>query len=128
MSIKILCIEDNKDNMTLITRLLQAGPYELIQARNGEQGVQLAEQEHVDIILLDINLPDIDGYEVARRLRNSIKRPALANVPVVAITANAMRGDDLKAIQAGCTHYMTKPINISKFIECIEMISGAVDV
>lgn len=107
----ILYIEDNPDNMTLVQRALEARGYRLLKAYNGIDGVSTAENEEVDLILLDINLPDIDGYEVARRLRTSDKR-MLRSVPIIAVTANALKGDAEKALEAGCDVYMSKPINI----------------
>ena len=111
MSNKVLYIEDNPDNMMLVQRALEARGYHLLKAYNGLDGVSRAEQEEVNLILLDINLPDIDGYEVARRLRSSDKRE-LRSVPIIAVTANALKGDAEKALDAGCDVYMSKPINI----------------
>jgi two-component system cell cycle response regulator DivK len=111
MANNILYIEDNPDNMTLVQRALEARGYRLLKAYNGTDGVLTAENEEVDLILLDINLPDIDGYEVARRLRTSDKR-TLRSIPIIAVTANALKGDAEKALEAGCDVYMSKPINI----------------
>jgi len=107
----ILYIEDNPDNMLLVRRVLESRGYILLSAVNGLDGVQIAETQEVDLILVDINLPDIDGYEVTRRLRSSSKT-ALAYTPIIAITANALKGDADKALSAGCDVYMSKPINI----------------
>ncbi|HNT53354.1 MAG TPA: response regulator [Anaerolineaceae bacterium] len=107
----ILYIEDNPDNMLLVRRVLESRGYILLAAVNGLDGVQIAETQDVDLILVDINLPDIDGYEVTRRLRSSSKT-ALAYTPIIAITANALKGDADKALSAGCDVYMSKPINI----------------
>jgi len=115
----ILYIEDNPDNMMLVKRALEAHGYTLLQAPNGTSGIAMAETEDVDLILLDINLPDIDGYEVARRLRSNAKR-ALAHTPIIAITANALRGDAEKALDAGCDVYMSKPINIRELWARVE--------
>jgi two-component system cell cycle response regulator DivK len=109
MASTILYIEDNPDNMLLIQRALEARGYNFIWAPNGLTGLAEAEVKKPDLILLDINLPDIDGYEVARRIRANDK---LRNIPVIAITANALRGDAEKALNAGCDVYMSKPINI----------------
>jgi two-component system cell cycle response regulator DivK len=100
MSHNILYIEDNPDNMMLVQRALETRGYHLLKAMKGEEGVAKAESEQVDLILLDINLPDIDGYEVARRLRASSKRE-LKTVPIIAVTANALKGDAEKALNAG---------------------------
>jgi two-component system cell cycle response regulator DivK len=105
----ILYIEDNPDNMLLIQRALEARGYAFVWASNGVTGLAEAEAKKPDLILLDINLPDIDGYEVVRRIRAHDK---LRGIPVIAITANALRGDAEKALNAGCDVYMSKPINI----------------
>ena len=111
MTQNILYVEDNEDNMTLVQRALEARGYRLLKAVKGLDGVAIAEKEQVDLILLDINLPDIDGHEVARRLRSSAKYE-LRSTPIIAITANALKGDAQKALEAGCDVYMSKPINI----------------
>ena len=108
---RVLYIEDNEDNMLLVERALLARGHELMFANNGLRGLEIAAAEQPDLILLDINLPDIDGYEVVRRLR-AHKQAYLREVPVIAVTANALKGDAEKAIAAGCNVYMSKPINI----------------
>ena len=119
MGNNVLYIEDNPDNMTLVKRALEAHGYRLLQAMNGLDGVATAERDEVDLILLDINLPDIDGYEVARRIRSSGKSK-LAYIPIIAITANALKGDAEKALGAGCDVYMSKPINIRELWARVE--------
>jgi CheY-like chemotaxis protein len=119
MGSNILYIEDNPDNMMLVKRALEARGYKLLQALTGLAGVAAAEKEEVDLILLDINLPDIDGYEVAYKIRHSPKH-ALAYVPIIAVTANALKGDAEKAISAGCDVYMSKPINIRELWARVE--------
>jgi two-component system, cell cycle response regulator DivK len=119
MTHDVLYIEDNPDNMLLVKRALESRGYRLLEAIKGHDGVATAEREHVDLVLLDINLPDIDGYEVARRLRSSGKRE-LASVPIIAITANALKGDAEKALDAGCDVYMSKPINIRELWARVE--------
>jgi len=119
----ILCIEDHPDNMMLIRRIFRPDSYNLIAARNGVEGLSIVESQELDLILLDINLPDIDGYEIARRIRSSSKAE-LTQIPIVAVTANAMKGDAQKAIAAGCTLYMSKPINI---VELSEKVDALVD-
>jgi two-component system, cell cycle response regulator DivK len=116
---KILYVEDNSDNMTLVKRALEARGYEFLWAKDGLSGLEVAETQHPDVILLDINLPDIDGYEVARRLRSSGKS-SLVYVPIIAVTANALRGDAEKALAAGCDVYMSKPINIRELWARVE--------
>jgi len=119
MTPTVLYIEDHPDNMTLVRRILQSQGYTLIEAGTGSQGIMIAETQDLDVILLDVNLPDIDGYEVARRLRTSTKT-VLATIPIIAVTANAMRGDAKKALDAGCDLYISKPINIQELIEKVK--------
>lgn len=119
MKPNILCIEDHPDNMTLIRRLFRPDSYNLLEAKNGLQGLSIAQAQDLDLILLDINLPDLDGYEIARRLRSSTNT-ALGHTPIIAVTANAMKGDSQKAIDAGCDVYLSKPVNIVELIETVE--------
>jgi two-component system cell cycle response regulator DivK len=114
---KVLCIEDNQDNMILIRRVLQARGYHLLEAETGQEGLlMMAEDLEIKLVLLDINLPDIDGYEIARRLRTEFNHRE-TRIPIIAITANALKGDAEKALQAGCDVYMSKPINIFELWE-----------
>ncbi len=117
----ILCIEDHPDNMTLIRRIFRPDSYNLLEANTGLQGLSIAENQDLDVILLDINLPDIDGYEVARRVRSST-RTRLVNTPIIAITANALRGDSQKAHDAGCDVYMSKPVNIIALMDAVDAL------
>jgi len=119
MAHNILYIEDNPDNTMLVRRALESRGYKLLTSPNGMKGVDMAESEAVDLILLDINLPDIDGYEVARRLRGSDKHE-LKTIPIIAVTANALKGDAEKALNAGCDVYMSKPINIRELWARVE--------
>ena len=121
MTPTVLYIEDHPDNMTLVRRILYSESYTLIEAKTGFQGIWIAENQDVDVILLDINLPDIDGYEVARRLRTS-KKTELARIPIVAVTANAMKGDDRKILEAGADIYISKPINIQELLHTVEYL------
>ena len=123
MAFKILYIEDNPDNMHLIQRVLTARGYDVYGAETGLDGVSMAEELKPDLILLDINLPDIDGYEVARRIRNS-KMPDLRSVPIIAVTANVLEGDAEKALKAGCDAYMPKPINVTLLWTRVETFLG----
>jgi two-component system cell cycle response regulator DivK len=120
MGRNILYIEDNPDNMLLVKRALESRGYHLVESMTGIGGVETAERTEVDLILLDINLPDIDGYEVARRLRSSTNKHSLAYTPIIAITANALKGDVEKALAAGCDVYMSKPINIRELWARVE--------
>jgi len=119
MKPNILCIEDHPDNMTLIRRIFRSDSYNLMEARTGAQGLSIAESQDLDLVLLDINLPDIDGYEVARRIRSSTKS-TLVHIPIIAVTANALRGDAKKAHDAGCDVYMSKPINIIELLDTVD--------
>jgi two-component system cell cycle response regulator DivK len=106
---KILYIEDNPDNMQLVQRVITAIGHQFLWAADGLSGINMVKAERPDLILLDINLPDIDGYEVARRLRANKNH---LYVPIIAITANALKGDAQRALDAGCDVYMSKPVNI----------------
>ncbi|MBI4631831.1 MAG: response regulator [Chloroflexi bacterium] len=109
MGATVLYIEDNPDNMLLVRRALESRGYTFLWAANGVRGLEEIQARRPDAVLLDINLPDMDGYEVARRLRADERYKSL---PIIAITANALKGDSDKAIAAGCNQYMSKPINI----------------
>ncbi|HPD76374.1 MAG TPA: response regulator [Methanoregulaceae archaeon] len=113
----ILYIEDNDQNFYLVSFILKAKGYEVIRARDGREGIDLAATLAPRLILLDIQLPVMDGYATARELR---KNPDLATIPVVALTSYAMPGDREKALAAGCTGYIEKPINPKTFSEQIE--------
>jgi len=114
MGNRILCIDDNPDNLMLVKRILEASGYEILRAANGQDGLAIADNQPIDLVLLDGNLPDVDGYEVVRRLRAS-PRYALASVPIIMVSANALKADAQKAFSAGCNLYMTKPIDINEF-------------
>ncbi len=117
----ILCIEDQSDNMTLIRRIFRPESYNLLEAKTGLLGLSIAESQDLDVILLDINLPDIDGYEVARRIRSG-PRNTLVHTPIIAVTANALRGDSQKAYEAGCDVYMPKPVNIIELMDTVDAL------
>jgi CheY-like chemotaxis protein len=113
---KILIVEDVELNLDLLTQLLE-DEYELVAAADGAQGVALAEQEQPDLILMDISLPVLDGYEATRRIKAN---PALTHIPVIALTAHAMSGDLERALAAGCDDYLTKPLNDSLLFEKLD--------
>jgi len=117
MKIKILLIEDNAQNRYLTTFLLEKRGYAVLPASDGAEGIELAGRTLPELILLDIQLPGMDGYAVARKLRSI---PALENVPIVAVTSYAMSGDREKTIAAGCNGYIEKPINPETFVAEIE--------
>jgi two-component system, cell cycle response regulator DivK len=105
----VLCVEDNLDNRVLVRRILQAEGYSVLEASNAFEGLQLALVRHPDLILVDINMPQIDGLTFASRLK---AYPGLAGVPVVAITANVMHGDRERSLAAGCDGYIQKPVDV----------------
>lgn len=109
--IKILYIEDNFDNLTLVKRVLEIEGYEVIEAKNGADGLTKAWTTQPDIILTDINLPDIDGFEVTDTLK---KNKETAHIPIIAMTANVMKKDRETVFQAGCDGYIAKPIDVDE--------------
>jgi two-component system cell cycle response regulator DivK len=116
MSKLILYIEDDPANRLLVRRVLEAAGYRVEEAVNGPSGVQKAQASLPDLILLDINLPDVDGYEVVGLLRRT---PGLRKVPIVALTANVMKGDRERSLEAGCNGYLQKPIDVDTLAEQI---------
>lgn len=107
----ILYIEDNPENRLLVKRVLEVEGFQVIEADSGISGLKAAQTAKLDLILMDINLPEIDGYELTHRLK---QMPHLAGVPVVAITANVMKGDREKTLAAGCDGYIQKPIDVDQ--------------
>jgi len=105
---RILLVEDQEDGRRIVRDLLAASDYALIEAKTGEEGLALAEQERPDLILMDIQLPGLDGYEVTRRIKAN---PALSHIPIVAVTSYALSGDEQKAYAAGCNDYVAKPFS-----------------
>ncbi|MGQ9888953.1 MAG: response regulator [Aggregatilineales bacterium] len=106
---RILVIEDNKDNMVLISDILVSLKYVVLCAADGEQGVAMAAAEHPDLILMDLSLPRLDGWSATRRIKAD---PALQHIPIIALTSHAMIGDRERALAAGCDDYVSKPINL----------------
>ena len=104
----ILVIEDQEDNRRIMRDLLTSAGYEVIEAVTGEEGVTAAETHCPELILMDIQLPDIDGYEATRRIKAI---PALSPIPIIAVTSYALSGDDVKAFEAGCDAYVSKPFS-----------------
>ncbi len=113
----ILYIEDNAQNMRLVRKMLKVGGFEMIGAEDGLTGLQVAKENQPDLILVDINLPDIDGTEVTKRLKAD---PDFANTPIIALTANAMYGDKERFLDAGCDDYLSKPVSKSELLSMIE--------
>ena len=108
MSRRILVVEDHEENRRIMRDLLTAAGYEMLEALTGEEGVASAEAERPDLILMDIQLPGLDGYEATRRIKAI---PALSAIPIIAVTSYALSGDDRKALEAGCDAYVTKPFS-----------------
>jgi len=108
MTKRILVIEDHEDNRRIMRELLTSAGLEMIEAVTGEQGVTMAESDRPDLIIMDIQLPLLDGYEATRKIK---AQPALQSIPVIAVTSYALSGDDEKAFAAGCVAYVTKPFS-----------------
>jgi two-component system cell cycle response regulator DivK len=116
MSKRILVIEDQEDNRRILRYLLRSVDYEVIEAVTGEEGVALAERERPDLILMDIQLPGLDGYEATRRIKGNT---ALRHIPIIVVTSYALSGDDVKAFAAGCDAYVTKPFSPRQLLATI---------
>jgi two-component system, cell cycle response regulator DivK len=106
MSKRILVVEDQEDNRRILHDLLTSVGYEIVEAVTGEDGVRIAETAAPDLILMDIQLPGLDGYEATRRIKAN---PALGHIPIIAVTSYALSGDEAKAVEAGCDAYVSKP-------------------
>lgn len=113
----ILYVEDNHDNRNLIRRVLEAEGYSMAEAVNAEDALQKIHTVRPNLILMDINMPDMDGYALTARIKST---PGFANVPIVAVTANVMRGDREKSLEAGCDGYIQKPIDIDTLSQQID--------
>lgn len=115
-NVTVLYIEDNLDNRILMRRILQSEGYQVIEAENAEGAMQAIENFHPDLILMDINLPEVDGYSLTKHLK---KNPAYHRVPIIALTANVMRGDRELTLEAGCDGYIEKPIDVDNITDQI---------
>jgi CheY-like chemotaxis protein len=118
---KILVVEDNDNNRDMLTRRLQRKGFAVVAAGDGEEAQSVARAESPDLILMDMSLPVMDGWEATRRLKAD---PATKAIPVIALTAHAMAGDRDKALEAGCDDYDTKPIDLPRLLEKIEQLLG----
>ncbi len=116
---KILLVEDNEMNRDMLSRRLERRGYQVVIAVDGEQGVAMAQSEAPDLILLDMSLPGLDGWEAARRLKAAAETHA---IPIIGLTAHAMVGDREKAIEAGCDDYDTKPVEFQRLLEKIDAL------
>jgi two-component system cell cycle response regulator DivK len=121
MTKRILLVEDTEDNRQLIRDLVTSVGYELLEAEDGETGVDMAERHRPDLILMDIQLPVLDGYEASRRIKAD---PELRHIPIIAVTSYALSGDETKARKAGCDAYVTKPFSPRQLLSKIAEFLG----
>ena len=117
----VLIVEDNELNMKLFHDLLDAHGYRILQTKDGMEALDIAREHHPDLILMDIQLPEVSGLEVTKWIKDD---PELHTIPVIAITAFAMKGDEERIRQGGCEAYLSKPISVAKFIETIRQFLG----
>ncbi len=120
---RILLVEDNEDNWDMLSRRLQRRGYEVALATDGGQAVTMAQSDHPDLILMDMNLPVLDGWSATRAIRAQAQGGD-AHVPIIALTAHALAGDREKALEAGCDDYHTKPVEFPKLLGQIETLLG----
>ena len=113
----ILYVEDNADNRLLVRRVLLAEDYSMLEARNAHEALHVLKTELPDLILMDINMPDMDGYTLTAKIKSM---PGLERVPILALTANVMRGDKEKTLEAGCDGYIQKPLDVDQLTREIE--------
>ena len=119
---RILLIEDNEMNRDMLTRRLERKGFDVVIAVDGKAGINMASSGKPDIILMDLSLPVIDGWEATRRIKAD---PATQSIPIIALTAHAMAGDEQKALEAGCNDYDTKPIDLKRLLGKIDNLLGA---
>ncbi len=117
MNTTILYVEDNLANRILIRRILMAEGYTIIEAENASEALRVVENQVPDLILMDINMPDVDGYTLTAQLK---KIPTLTTIPIIALTANVMKGDRERTLQAGCDGYIQKPVDVDALPKIIE--------
>jgi len=118
---KILLVEDNEMNRDMLYRRLERRGYQVLVAEDGEQGVSMAQAERPDLILMDMSLPVLDGWQATQQIKSA---PETQSIPVIALTAHAMAGDQDKAIAAGCDDYDSKPIELPRLLDKIEALLG----
>ena len=117
----VLIVEDNELNMKLFQDLLEAHGYETLQTKDGKQALQLARDHHPDLIIMDIQLPEVSGLEVTSWIKND---DTIKHIPIIAVTAFAMKGDEEKMREGGCEAYIAKPISVTKFIETVKTFAA----
>jgi two-component system cell cycle response regulator DivK len=118
---RILYIEDNEDNIYMLTQRLTRRGFEVLVARNGEQGIAMARREAPALILMDLSLPELDGWEATRQLKMAAET---RDIPIIALSAHAMEGDREKALAAGCDDYDPKPVDLSRLLQKIDALLG----
>jgi CheY-like chemotaxis protein len=118
---KVLYVEDNEDNIYMLSRRLERRGMSVVVARDGQQGIDGAIAERPDIILMDLSLPVMDGWEASRRLKDM---PETSGIPIIALSAHVMSGEREKALAAGCDDFDTKPVELSRLVEKIERLAG----
>jgi two-component system cell cycle response regulator DivK len=116
---RILLVEDNQENREALSRRLQRRGFDVVTAEDGQAAVNLAKTEKPDVVLMDMNMPVLDGWQATQMIKAD---PESANLPILALTAHAMAGDKEKALQAGCTDYHTKPVDFPRLLEQIEAL------
>lgn len=121
MAKTVLIVEDNELNMKLFHDLLEAHGYSTLQTRNGIEALKLARENHPDLILMDIQLPEVSGLEVTKWIKED---ESISSIPVIAVTAFAMKGDEERIRQGGCEAYISKPISVAKFLETVRSFLG----
>jgi len=119
---KLLIVEDNDENWDMLSRRLQRRGYEAVRAADGLRAVEMAASERPDLILMDVNLPLLDGLEATRRIKG---QPETGGIPIIALTAHAMAGDRERALEAGADDYHTKPVELPRLLEQLEALLGA---
>ncbi|MCC6469035.1 MAG: response regulator [Alphaproteobacteria bacterium] len=121
MSKRILIVEDTEDNRRIMRDLLSSAGYALLEAQTGEEGISMAKEHRPDLILMDIQLPVIDGYEATRRIK---KEPELSRIPIIAVTSYALAGDEAKTRAAGCDGYVAKPFSPRQLLQKVREFLG----
>lgn len=117
MSLRVLLVEDNYDNFEMVRFLLERAGYTVIGARNGREALTAAKEHKPDVILMDLSLPEMDGWEAAREIKND---PEIANIPLIALTAHTLPGDRKKALESGFDNYISKPLNVPAFYDIVK--------
>jgi len=117
----ILCVEDNPQNMRLVRKMLNSAGYQVIEAQDGESGYTTILEQRPDLVLMDVNLPDIDGLQVTSAVK---ALPDYSHIPIIALTANAMHGDRERCLEAGMNEYLSKPVRLKELVQTIEKLIG----